>query len=82
MHSEIKAIRLKMGFSVREMASELKLKATTYQCYDEGSRKTPAHILASARISGAKVEEFMQGLPARVDERIKREFPNGIVSEV
>lgn len=62
------ALRQQMGFSMREMAAELEIAAATYQCYEEGTRKTPPHVLAKAKVSAEKLETFMAGVAERVDK--------------
>ena len=62
------ALRQQMGFSMREMAAELEIAAATYQCYEEGTRKTPPHVVAKARVSAEKLERFMAGIAERVDK--------------
>lgn len=78
IQTELRAIRLHIGFSIREMAVELNLNAATYQKYEDGSRTLPAEVLNGARATKQKVDDFMAGMPARIDARIVEEFPNGI----
>jgi transcriptional regulator with XRE-family HTH domain len=82
MHLELRKIRLEMGFSMRDMACELGLATPTYQGYEEGRRKVPQEVIDRAMHSLQKVREFMATAPARIDERINREFPFGFLSEV
>jgi len=62
------ALRTQMGFSMREMAAELEIPAATYQCYEEGTRPTPASVVAKARVSARKAEDFLAGVAERVDK--------------
>lgn len=81
MHLGLKEIRLEMGFSIRDMACELGLATPTYQGYEEGRRKVPQEVIDRAMHSLQKVREFMATAPARIDERIQREFPCGVPNE-
>ena len=82
MHEELKQIRLEMGFSFGDMANELGLAKSTYQNYEDGRRKIPQHVIEQAMHSSQKVREFMASAPARIDERINKQFPHGFLSEV
>lgn len=79
IQTELRAIRFAIGFSIREMAAELKLKPATYQKYEDGSRALPEEVLMGARETKQKVDDYMTTMPARIDARIEAEFPNGIV---
>ena len=85
MHSfanELKEIRINLGFSIKTMAEDLDIEKSTYQGYESGRRKCPQNIIDAARISLQKDIEFWKTLPERVDSISKKEFPNGIKSEV
>lgn len=81
MHQELKSIRLDMGFSIRDMASELGLSAPTYQGYEQGTRKVPQHVVEQAIHSSQKVREFMASAPARIEARIEAWHPFGFMGE-
>jgi transcriptional regulator with XRE-family HTH domain len=81
IHTELRTIRLHVGFSIREMAAVLNLKPPTYQKYEDGTRTLPDDVLESARDTKRNIDDFMAGMPARIDARIDAEFPNGIVSK-
>lgn len=68
--SVLYALRMQMGFSMRDMAAELELHPATYQCYEGGTRKVPRQVVDKALVSARKVAEFMAGIPSRVDANL------------
>jgi transcriptional regulator with XRE-family HTH domain len=74
--TEIKQIRLSMGYSIREMARDLGIHPATYQRYDEGTAQTPLEILLSAELSREKDLNFMAGIFQRVDAHQGDYCPN------
>jgi hypothetical protein len=73
--SEIKRIRLEMGYSLREMAADVGEKGkpippATYQRWDEGTAQTPDHIIAKARRNQEADRLFMAGIPDSVDANL------------
>ncbi|QEM66721.1 helix-turn-helix transcriptional regulator [Geobacter sp. FeAm09] len=78
IQAELRKIRLNIGFSIREMAADLNLHPATYQKYEDGSRTLPAEVLKMACELKQKVDEFMAGMPARIDARIEEDYPHGI----
>jgi transcriptional regulator with XRE-family HTH domain len=80
---ELKLIRLQMKFSMETMAEDLGIKSkSTYQGYESGRRKCPQRIIEAARISLEKDKQFWNGLPKSIDDNVKKQFPNGLISEV
>lgn len=79
----LKEIRLEMGFSHKDMADELGLSCRgVYQGYEEGRRTVPPAVLEKAQVSLQKVRAFMACAPARIEERINKQYPYGFLSEV
>lgn len=68
--TKIRKIREHLGYDYQDMADELKLNKSTYQGYDQGRRSTPNHVLEAARVARKRVDNFMKGIPARVDENL------------
>lgn len=76
MHST-KAIRLKMGYSIRGFAELIGCNASTYQCYDEGRRKTPESVCAAAQDAYRRDRYFFnKHLPESIDRETKNGVPN------
>jgi transcriptional regulator with XRE-family HTH domain len=64
-------IRLKMGYSISEMAACLKLKKATYQCYENGERKAPEWVLGQMKYYQDVDRQFMKDMPKRIDKVLK-----------
>lgn len=75
------SIRHKLGYSVGDMALLLGLSKSTYQCYDNGSRKIPDHIgVAAVRIYQQDREFFKRYSPGGdFDKEIVALYPNGFL---
>ncbi len=82
MHKELRKIRIKMKYSVREFAELLGLNPATYQGYEYGRRQAPQQVIDDAKAAYRRDVAFFKELPKRVDEAIKKEFPLGIKSDV
>ena len=79
---ELKSLQDRIKFDAPSMAASLEIPYQTYRNYIYGANAIPEAIERKAlEIEKADIA-FMKELPARVDERVKREFPNGIMSEV
>jgi predicted transcriptional regulator len=86
-YAELKALRLEMEFSLGEMAALLHIPKGTYQGYETGRRAMPAGFINRIREWQQQDLEFMAGIAARVDERLRVEgfgggFPSAIIREV
>jgi transcriptional regulator with XRE-family HTH domain len=77
--AELKALRLELGYSIREMAALMDVPHSTYQCYESGSRQMPAGFIDRAREWRRIDMDYWAGLPQRVDERIAHD--GGLVGE-
>lgn len=81
VHAELRSLRVELGYSQRELARLLDIPYATYQGYETGRRQMPAGFINRVREWQQIDLEFMAGLAARVDERVRREFPDGFMSE-
>lgn len=82
-YAELKALRLKMKFSIGEMAGILNVPKATYQGYETGRRSMPTGFINRVRDWQQQDLEFMAGLSARVDTRLVLEgFGCGIPSAI
>jgi transcriptional regulator with XRE-family HTH domain len=61
-------IRLQLGYSFREMAQDLGLKAATYQGYELNRRACPEHVITAAQAALATDRKLTAGMAARIDE--------------
>ncbi len=79
-HTELQALQKRIKFDARSMAACIGIPYDTYRNYFYGYNQIPPNIGRKA----LEIEQinitFMQDLPERVDERIRREFPQGIQS--
>lgn len=69
--TKIKRIRLKMGYSIAEMAACLGLKKPTYQRYENGTRQAPKNMIDIMRNYHDVDKKFIAGLPKRIDHALK-----------
>lgn len=81
LHAQLKALRLEMGYSQRDMAQLLAIPYPTYQGYETGRRQMPDGFISRVREWQQLDCEFMAGMNERIDVRIAREYPDGIMSE-
>lgn len=81
-NTELLDIRKRIKFDMSSMSVCLGIPKSTYQRYENGSAKVPDNIARAAKELEQINVTFMADLPARVDERVRREFPHGIMSEV
>ena len=63
----LKEIRGKLGYSIRDFAELIGCNASSYQCYEEGRRKTPDHIIQEAKAALKRDKHFFtKDLPDRI----------------
>ena len=67
---ELKALRRRIKFDMRSLASCLELPLSTYQRYEDGSAKVPAAVVRAATELERRDQEFMAGLADRVDSKL------------
>ena len=79
---DLKDLQQRIKFDAPSMASCLGVPYHTYRNYLYGENAIPANIERAALDLENINKNFIAGAPARIDERIKREFPYGIMSEV
>lgn len=76
---ECRRLRQEMKCGVCDMYRALGLPRRTYQDYESGRRGIPAHVAAQIRAIHQRDREFMAGLPARIEARVLRDFPGGVI---
>ncbi len=81
-NKDLKDLRLAIGFSMSDIAVCLGVPKSTYQRYEDGTAAIPDPVERAALELKTINEEFIATAPARIDARINREFPGGIMSEV
>ena len=81
-HQQLKELRHIIGFSMSDIAVCLGIPKSTYQRYEDGSAGIPADVQRAALELKQINETFMAEAPARIDARIKQEFPHGVSSEI
>lgn len=81
-HTELQELQQLIKFDSPSLAACLGIPYQTFRNYYYGVNKIPANIERKALEIKQVNLTFMQELPARVDERVDREFPRGIPSEV
>ena len=79
---DLKTLRHNIKFSMADIAACLGVPKSTYQRYEDGTAAIPPTVERAALELQKINEEFTATAPARIDARIVREFPLGIVSEV
>lgn len=63
----LKEIRGKLGYSIRDFAELIGCNASSYQCYEEGRRKTPASVVKEAKKALKRDRNFFyKQLPERI----------------
>ena len=65
--TDLRNLRQKIGFSMSDIAACLGVPKSTYQRYEDGSSAVPANIERAAMELQQINDEFMAGLPGRVD---------------
>lgn len=81
-YTELRRLRLEMGYSMRDMALLLKIPKATYQKYEDGSRRMPAGFINRVREWQQLDLEFFAGMTERIEEQLLKDgFGVGIPSE-
>lgn len=81
-HTELKAIQDEILFDAPSMASCIGVHIRQYRNYLYGVQAIPERIERKALELLQINRTFVQEAPARIDARIDREFPNGVMSEL
>jgi hypothetical protein len=81
-HTELRAIQDEIKFDAPSMALCLEVSARCYRNYLYGVNAIPQTVERAAKELLQINRTFVIEMPARIDARIDREFPNGIISEV
>lgn len=79
---DLREIQRKIKFNAPSMALCLGIKYRTYRNYYYGMNRIPEHIAVKVLDLEQKNNEFIAGIPARVDYHVNKQFPNGLMSEV
>ena len=74
----LKNIRNKLGYSIRDFAELIGCNASSYQCYEEGRRKTPETVLQAAQAAHSRDKYFFG---KHLDESIKFHARGGVPNE-
>lgn len=81
-YAGLKALRIEMGYSMRDMAALLAVPKATYQGYENGSRRLPAGFINRVREWQQLDLAFFAGMSERIDEQLLKDgFGVGIPSE-
>lgn len=77
-------LRLKMGYSLQDMADILGIKKSTLQGYDEGRRACPVDILSQMQAAYERECKFWSRYKpgGEFDQMITKKYPHGILSEL
>lgn len=79
---ELRDLRHRIRFDMRSMASCLGLRScSTYQRYEDGTARVPAHIARAALALEEFERECDAARAAETEDLLRREFPGGIPSE-
>lgn len=83
-YAELKALRVEMGYSMRDMAALLAVPKATYQGYENGSRRMPAGFINRVREwQQLDLVFFGVGMDRRIGEYLQADgFTAGIPSEI
>lgn len=74
----MKAIRIEMRFSLRDMAAVTGIPYRTLQDYEGGQRGIPTEFAELLRDLLAEQEQIRQEVFAGIEADIARSYPNGI----
>lgn len=70
-YAELRFLRLKMKFSIGEMAAVLNVPKATYQGYEAGRRSMPNGFIDKVLEWKRRDSEFMAGIGKRCDEQLR-----------
>ncbi len=75
-------LRLKMGYSLQDMADILGIKKATLQGYDEGRRACPVEIISQMQSAYERELKFWSRYKpgGEFDQSVSKEYPHGILS--
>lgn len=75
-------LRLKMGYSLQDMADILGIKKSTLQGYDEGRRACPYEIICQMQAAYERERKFWSRYKpgGEFDQIVSKEYPHGILS--
>lgn len=75
---QMKAIRLDMRFSLRDLAAVTGIPYRTLQDYEGGQRRIPDHVAELLHAEQIKERQIKAELALAFEARLDREYPNGI----
>lgn len=79
---ELRNLRHRIKFDMRSMALCLGFSShSTYQRYEDGTARVPAHIARAALALEEFERECDAARAAETEDLLRREFPGGIPSE-
>lgn len=80
--AELRKIRETIGFDIPSMIVSLGgMGYRTYQGYERDERSIPPEVATTAREVLRKDRETMERAMRAVNERLDRDYPNGIMSD-
>ena len=76
---ELRNLRHRIKFDMRSMASSLGLRScSTYQRYEDGTARVPAHIARAALALEEFERECDAAREAETEDLLRRQYPGGI----
>ncbi len=75
---DMRAIRLDMRFSLRDLSAVTGIPYRTLQDYEGGQRSIPTKVATLLRAEQIKCRQIRAAVHAGIDEDIARSYPNGI----
>ncbi len=75
---EMRAIRLDMRFSLRDLAAVTQIPYRTLQDYEGGQRPIPSRVATLLKTEQIKCIQIRAEVFAGIDEDLSRSYPNGI----
>lgn len=78
-HLELQQIQKRLNFNGPDMSACLGIDYNQYRRLYYGHTAIPSNIARAAMELEQINNSFMAGLPARVDQRVRMEYPNGMI---
>jgi transcriptional regulator with XRE-family HTH domain len=81
-HETLKTIRISWNYSQGEFAETLRVPYTTYRDWESGKSRIPGYLALLLDLVKERTDRLTKEIIARAEERIRREYPDGIMSEI
>lgn len=75
---EMRAIRLDMRFSLRDLAAVTHIPYRTLQDYEGGQRPIPTRVAELLKVEQIKCRQIRAEVYAAIDEDMSKSYPNGV----